>query len=57
MKGIYDTAQSLNQAGLNTFDEDGIILGDEEDTESVEYTPVPPVPVQPVTQPVVTTPE
>ena len=41
MKGIYERAQTLNDPGLNTFEEDGIILGDKEDTEPLESQPAP----------------
>ena len=51
MKGIYETAKNLNAAGLNSFEEDGIVLGEEEeeaeDLEQVELPEEAPDPVQP----------
>ena len=50
MKGIYETAKTLNAAGLNSFEEDGIIWGEEEEDEDLEQVELPqegPDPVQP----------
>ena len=39
IKGIYETAKGLNAAGLASFDEEGIMLGDDEDGDSEKSTP------------------
>ena len=49
MKGIYETAKNLNAAGLHSFEEEGVVLGDEEEDEDPEQVELPeeaPDPVQ-----------